>query len=89
MLLNRSEQFVAFGYEAEQIYNDSKTNNTSHESDKIGSDDDDVTDSDCEADDVGTSKEKSYNVEDLMLFKHFKMMLMKSKVNLYDIQHKR
>ena len=85
MLLKRSGEFVAFGYEAEQIYNDSKTKNTSDESDKSGSDDDDVTDSDDEVDDVGTYKDRSYNVEDLMLFKHFKMMLLKSKVILYEI----
>ena len=70
MLLKRTGEFVAFGYEAEQIYSEARSKATSR---------DDVSDSDDD-DDVTKVEEEEYDVEDLLLFKQFKMMLMKNKV---------
>ena len=73
VLLRRSGEFVAFGYEAEHIYNDAKSRKTHAESDVIDSDDD--------TDDVKEVEENVYDVEDLLLFKQFQMMLLNNKVN--------
>ena len=70
MLLKKTGEFVAFGYEAEQIYSEARSKATSR---------DDVSDSDID-DDVTKVEEEEYDVEDLLLFKQFKMMLMKNKV---------
>ena len=72
MLLKRTGEFVAFGYEAEHIYTGARSKATSR-------DGDDVSDSD-EDDDVTEVEEDEHDVEDLLLFKQFKMMLMKNKV---------
>ena len=72
MLLNKTGEFVAFGYEAEQIYSEARSKANSCY-------DVDVSDSDID-DDVTKVEEEEYDVEDLLLFKQFKMMLMKNKV---------
>ena len=75
MLLKRSGEFVAFGYEAETIYN--------HARSRKSTDDSDVTDSDEECKDGTEKSENVHDVDDLLLFKHFKMMLLKNKVNYF------
>ena len=72
MLLKRTGEFVAFGYEAEHIYSEARSKATSCDNDDVGDSDDD--------DDVAKVEEDEYDVEDLMLFKQFKMMLMKNEV---------
>ena len=72
MLLSRSGEFIAFGYEAEQIYTDVRSQEAAHDSD--------ATDSDEASDDVTEVKENTHYVEDLMLFKQFKIMLLNCKV---------
>ena len=75
MLHRRSGEFVAFGYEAENIYNHARSRKTT--------DDSDVTDSDEEREDITEIEENVHDVDDLLLFKHFKMMLLKNKVNYF------
>ena len=74
MLLNRSGEFIAFGYDAEQIYTEARSREEVHGSD--------VTDSDEASDDVTEVEENSHYVEDLMLFKQFKIMFLNYKVKI-------
>ena len=72
MLLKRSGEFIAFGFEAEQLYNDAHSTEMQRTSD--------VTDSVTESADVTEVLENLHDVKDVLLFKHFKMMLLNSTV---------
>ena len=63
---------MAFGYEAETIYSEARSNAPSSCRDESSDSDEDSDKSDEE-----------YDLEDLLLFKHLKMMLMENKVLPY------
>ena len=78
VLTKKNGEFVAFGYEAEKIYSEASANddNDDDKSSNNSNGDDDSENND----DKGKSFGNYYNQSELMLFRHFKMLLYNTEV---------